>query len=495
MPRHFELQLYHMEVLGAGTTVISLLQTAWQVIEYVKAVRSAGDAQQKVLVELIRARTLFSSLNDIAENFKNDEWSRALESLGGPHGVLSEFKALLEWIMDEMGVPGPQQQGLGLSIPTPGASGHREKTRSMFGSRLSLRMRSAQNLKPNDPDNSHNQTSTAGSPNLTKAVLWPFKEAEVQRLLGKLERIKTHLLLALSSDNIRLSRLIRDELQSVHGEIGNIREHQEGSKAWTTQQELIFRSISSTDFSSHRFPDNIAELKESASVLLRHQSLAEWLADDTNTMSLLLSGGAGRGKTSMCRVVENYIETLSSNSDTLVVAVYFSHCNQDEAQNLQAVLASIVDTMLRHRPQIHKYYNRLMLTGEGPLQAEDSLRIIHRARQDFQKFYVLIDALDECDTQQAEVVVKKLTQLRNPLKVFATSRMTPLTAHFSAHIRMEQVTQDGIFTYIERSLAEKFPVVPGSTSKDHSAKLAKISHDILGKSQGRYVLRLEAHCC
>lgn len=481
-----------MEVLGGGTTVISLLQTAWQVIEYVKAVRSAGDAQQKVLVELIRARTLLSSLNDVAENFKNDEWSRALESLGGPRGVLAEFKTLLELIMDVMGVPGSQQQGLGLSIPTPGASGYQEKTRSRFGSRLSLRMRPAVSAQNNNPDNIHNQTSTAISPTPTKAVLWPFKEAEVQRLLGKLESIKTQLLLALSSDNVRLSRLIRDELQSVHGEIGTIREHQEGSKAWTTQQGLIFRSIASTDFSSHRFQDSVAELKESAGMLLQHQALARWLADDTTTMSLLLSGDPGSGKTSMCRVVENYIENLSLNSDTLVVAVYFSHMNKNEAQSLQAVLASIVETMLRLRPQIHKYYNRLMLTGEGPLKVEDCLRIIHRARQDFQKFYVLIDALDECDTHQAEMVVKKLTQLRNPLKVFATSRQTPLTAYFSSQIRMEQVSQDGLSAYIERSLAAKFSVVPGSTSRDDSAKLAKISQGILRQSEGRYVSPSEA---
>jgi len=80
-----------------------------------------------------------------------------------------------------------------------------------------------------------------------------------------------------------------------------------------------------------------------------------------------------------------------------------------------------------------------MLTGEGPLEVDDSLRIIHRARQDFRNFYVLIDALDECDAQQVQVVVERLTGLRNPLKIFATSREMSLATYFSNEIKMEQL--------------------------------------------------------
>lgn len=125
--------------------------------------------------------------------------------------MLSELKALLVWIMDEMGVPNHQQQGPSpsISVPDPGSLGHREKIRSKFSSRLSSHMRRAQNPKPNSPAHSRD----VGVKDAIKDMKWPFKEAEVLKLLSKLENIKTHLLLALSSDNIRLSRLIRDELK------------------------------------------------------------------------------------------------------------------------------------------------------------------------------------------------------------------------------------------------------------------------------------------
>jgi hypothetical protein len=157
-------------------------------------------------------------------------------------------------------------------------------------------------------------------------------------------------------------------------------------------------------------------------------------------------------------------------------------------QSLQDVLAFIVETMLEQRPHIQKYYNRLMLTGEGPLEVEDSLRIIHRARQDFRDFYILIDALDECDAQQAQVIVEKLTRLRHPLRVFATSRQIPgMTAHFSTLINMEWLHDSGIRRYIARSLAAKSLVVSWDPSTGDATKLERAAENIWRRSQGQYV--------
>jgi hypothetical protein len=218
-----------MEVLDGGTTVILVLETAWQAIEYVKAVRTAEEARQKVLVELIRARTLLFSLSDVAEHFKNDEWSRALQSIGGPNGVLSDFRVLLEWIMDEMGVQTglkeeSRQQNLSPGVPKVGVSSLRLNLRRMFSSCVSPATPYAHEQISNVPGPNHYENAVSGLKDGIKDIKWPFKEAEVQGLLDKLEGIKTHLLLALSSDNVRLSKVIRDQLQYFHGEFKAFRE-------------------------------------------------------------------------------------------------------------------------------------------------------------------------------------------------------------------------------------------------------------------------------
>lgn len=112
-----------------------------------------------------------------------------------------------------------------------------------------------------------------------KDVKWPFSQPRLQELLNTLERIKMHFLVALSSDNVRLSKLIRDELQTVHGgilvvrnDVTAIREHQEGSKEWTAEQKLIFQSISTLDFSSRIPPERLEGIKRNAEWCLRHDT-------------------------------------------------------------------------------------------------------------------------------------------------------------------------------------------------------------------------------
>lgn len=344
----------------------------------------------------------------------------------------------------------------------------------------------------NTPSNDPYLTAVAKLDTVVRDIKWPFTQPEIQDLLNTLERIKMHILVALSSDNVRLSKLIRDQLQTVHGEVyiikdntTAIRKHQEGSKEWTMEQKLIFQSISTLNFSSKASPDEVAGLKQGASELLNHEVFDQWL---TGGNSLLLSGAAGTGKTSMCRVVENYLRSSAPSSETFVVAIYFSIINRHRLQSLQAVLAFIVETMLRVRPQFQKHYNRLMLTGEGPLKVTDCLRIIHRARQDFQHFYIVIDALDECDAQQAQEIVERLTQLRSPLKIFATSRPNSLAHHFFHQITIGEVVSDGMKAYIQKTLTEKVPVVIYGTLKNNPAELNKYVDAIFAQSDGVFIM-------
>jgi hypothetical protein len=165
----------------------------------------------------------------VAEHFKNDEWSRALQSLGGPNGVLSDFRVLLEWIMDEMSVQtGPKeesrQQNLSPGVPKVAVSSLRLNLRRMFSSCVSPATPYAHEQISNIPGSNHYENAVSGLKDGIKDIKWPFKEAEVQGLLDKLEGIKTHLLLALSSDNVRLSKVIRDQLQYFHGEFKAFRE-------------------------------------------------------------------------------------------------------------------------------------------------------------------------------------------------------------------------------------------------------------------------------
>lgn len=149
--------------------------------------------------------------------------------------------------------------------------------------------------------------------------------------------------------------------------------------------------------------------------------------------------------------------------------------------------AYIVGQMLRVRPQFQKYYNKLMLTGQGQLEVADALRIIHRARQDFQHFYIMLDALDECDLGQAELV-EMLISLRSPPRIFATSRPGPLTKLFSDTIIItDKAIEADLEVYIRERLTKHPFGGPVLEESPDPLELARDVATILSLSDGMYV--------
>jgi hypothetical protein len=483
-----------MDGLGGAATVISILQTAWLVIGYIKAVRAADDDRGKILIELIRARALLFSLNDVAVETRDDEWARALQGLNSPEGVLASFNALLEELMDKLGVQeGPKRLSTGqtphISIPSSQPSKRRDYHCIPF---LEHGFRFGRHVSPR-PANGLPPASEPSTSNGIQVLLgdmkWPFTQPEVLEYLKTLERIKTDLILALSSDNIRLSKLMHDRLQVVAGEVHAmtddmtvVRQHLSGSGEWSEQRKRVFETIASVDFSSNTYPGEADKLKQGAIEFLHHAAFVGWLTSNTGITSLLLSGPPGIGKTSICKVVESYVQTMTPKSSIFVVAIYPTFAR---VQTLQTVLAYIVDKLLKTRPQVQKYYNKLMLTGEGELEISDCLRIIHRARQDFQDFYVLIDALDEFESDNARQIVERLTQLRTPIKVFATSRAFPsLIQPFENHIRAQDVFNNGLRDIILNELRKKV----SSNDEAQLDLLRACSQEIAEHSYGLFVL-------
>ncbi|PMD29253.1 hypothetical protein L207DRAFT_593672 [Hyaloscypha variabilis F] len=465
-----------MDGISAFETIVSLVQLAWQVTQYIKEVKGAEGERQKLILELIRARGLLITVKDLADGVEKDTWAEAITGLLGQNGPLDAFKGLLEDIMDKLGLertskeaPKTQQAASGILKSRLSKLVNYFQRVSSSGSSTNATRKRSDTFEP--PPNDYRWTITVQLKSTVKDLKWPFTQPEVEALIDKLEPIKTHFLVAISSDNIRLSKLI-------YGDTRAMIQHQEGSKPWTQEQKLLFKTISTIKPPPHATFEQLERLKQGASWLLHHSTFHDWLSSGS---ALLLIGGAGSGKTSICAVLENYLRGSDDASENLVVPIYFSISDPLGFDNLQAMLALIIEHMLKVRPQIQKYYNKLMLTGEGPLEVNDCLRIIHRARQDFQNVYILIDALDECDHELAQEAVAKLTGLRSPLRVFATSRPGPLAKYFQYEITIsEEAISGDMETYVQTTLAEELPFY----SRLDPAQVAKITKTIVAQSEG-----------
>jgi hypothetical protein len=61
-----------MDGISAFETIVSLVQLAWQVTQYIKEVKGAEGERQKLILELIRARGLLITVKDLADGVEKD---------------------------------------------------------------------------------------------------------------------------------------------------------------------------------------------------------------------------------------------------------------------------------------------------------------------------------------------------------------------------------------------------------------------------------------
>jgi len=288
-----------MDGLSAFTTVTSVLDTAWKVINYVKAVAGADEDRRLLLRELVRARGLLSTLRDLQTEAEDEEWSRAVQSLAGSEGTLERFKSVLENIMTEAGIDRVLEQAppSSASAGLVATSNPDSSLLSRFQTRLkrgkSARSQRVTTIPVAQAQQKHPIASQANSATFITSMQsaaanlkWPFSQAQITDLIEQLERIKSECLLALSSDNIRLSKLIRNDLSAVYSNVRDIsdgmhtlgqdtmalKEHQEGSKQWTREQERIFLRTLEKHFSMKTTPAHVEFLKRHATWILRDET-------------------------------------------------------------------------------------------------------------------------------------------------------------------------------------------------------------------------------
>ena len=458
-----------MDGLSSATAIFATLNTALSVIKYIRAVAGANEARKKLLRELAQTRGLLSTLQDLYYDASKETWSSAMQA---GSGSLVEFKELVDEI----------EKALRGDKPTVDNDSKHPQIRHTLN-QLAYRM---QDLK------------------------WPYTDSKVDKLLERLEQIKSMMLLVLDIDSWKSSRLIEGKLSDMHTDLGtidtgvkaldskfdnfagsaesidkrtgNLLEYVEGNKIWTGEQERLFRSISMANLSFAEDPNFESYTVKHNTWIFAHSTFNEWLESGE---TLLLTGGPGTGKSTICRAVQSF---LRSGDGSCVVAIDFDRGSKD-IPGLREVFAHIVDRMIEEKKSFQKYYNKLMLTGMEPLGIENSLRIIHRARQDFQRFCIILEGLDAWqDYGAVEELMCIITKMRAPLTIFATSRSDPSIKTLFRHVidtKDHDPTED-IRSYVRHMLEQNSAL---SRILEEEAQLAATIDRVTELARGVYVLQ------
>lgn len=183
----------HMDGISDAASLVTLVQLAAGIINYVRTVIDAPVQKRKLLAALIQARGLLSTLVELTNEVEDEDWSYTIQNLSAINGPLSTFRELLEHIARKLGVTSP-------------------------GSKVATALH---------------------------RLRWPFDQTSLQEIIATLENLKSTFLLAMENDHIRLSKAIRNELHQVQRQLAEatIRAERQTILSLSKEQELIVNSL------------------------------------------------------------------------------------------------------------------------------------------------------------------------------------------------------------------------------------------------------------
>ncbi|KAL9120568.1 MAG: hypothetical protein Q9187_002877 [Circinaria calcarea] len=249
---------------------------------------------------------------------------------------------------------------------------------------------------------------------LMQSLTWPLKEGETKRILENIDRLKKNLELALTVDqSVRLSQLqqgqksLKSSMKSLHND-----EQYWKIKIWLAAPDV------SMNF-------NAALKKRHANTglwLFETRPFQDWKAAQASF--LWLHGIPGCGKTVLSSTI---IEKLSQETSKCAIAYFFFDFNDSTKQHIDNMLRSLVLQLLssfEFIPESIVSLYEACRKGTKPPQINDLERVFQALVDYNTRTFVVLDALDECESRQELLVFLEsaIKRKANGLNIIITSR-------------------------------------------------------------------------
>ncbi|KAK3942551.1 hypothetical protein QBC46DRAFT_426439 [Diplogelasinospora grovesii] len=208
--------------------------------------------------------------------------------------------------------------------------------------------------------------------------------------------------------------------------------------------------------------------------LLESREFQEWVA--TSKQTLFCPGIPGAGKTILTSLVVDHLTSSPHPSETGIAYIYCNFNRQHE-QSYSSLLASVKELHDQHK---------LKRTRPSP---DDISRVLQSVVETYSKVFIVIDALDECQTAGG-CLTRFLSELFHfqagyDINIFATSRDIPeIARHFENSLRLEiRASTEDVSRYIQGHLHDLPKVI-----RENQQRQAEITASILEATNGMFLL-------
>src|SRR4051794_25847868 len=171
---------------------------------------------------------------------------------------------------------------------------------------------------------------------------------------------------------------------------------------------------------------------------LRHPGTGQWLIDSADfdkmktgmNQTLFCPGNPGTGKTVLTSLVIDHLTEYFRKSKKTGLAYVYCESSLEQVQTAENLLGSILKQFIRTCPRVPGVVDSLFNTLKGENRQpslKDACQALQYTTKTYSKTFIIVDALDECQSCERKKFLKVLFDLQKSSRVsiFATSRHNP----------------------------------------------------------------------
>ena len=190
--------------------------------------------------------------------------------------------------------------------------------------------------------------------------------------------------------------------------------------------------------------------------ILEESQTRSWIEEDCGTGRLWITGIPGAGKSFLCTLVIQHLQTRKDRS----TLYYF--CGQQSSGPVACVniLRTLIVQLLRQNlemtPLVHEAFLQKITQNSSPAIRKMFIQILPNVKP----AYILIDGIDELRPAMQQEVLKYLIDIQKqadyPCRLLVFSREEPQIKKFlhGNHIKLEGRTAEGLILYIDSKVKE-----------------------------------------
>ena len=393
-----------MDPLSASASIIAVLQLSGTVAQYLNSVHNAPKERDAMFREISSIVGVLFLMKHTVERTKGEPSLGSVRSLAAPGGLLEQFQKILE--------------------------------------------RLASKLSP----------ASTTLKKIGRVLHWPFAKDEIVGMLDSIERIKTRFLVALQADHLDLSIESKASIEKLGNSVEAIRITQDDEAGQRMLDWLSSINVAQKQqdiFDQHQ--------EGTGSWFLESPEFVEWTGNSISSCILFCSGDPGTGKTVILSLAVNH---LMVNFQTQGVAVAFAFCcyNEPDARTGASIIASLVRQLAVRNGTVHPMLSDLYhkLTKDKKRMSpniKDLHSLLLNLAPTFDRVFLLVDGLDECDKKDRATLLSalkdlsSLPQCKARIMVTARPHAQDINLAFQSSTRLEIKAQEiDVETYIRSQL-------------------------------------------